>query len=76
MGYFLPHPIMVERAKGAWLWDVDGHSVLRDPNDLVPSGVPAHAADEVVEIPFKTRMAPRPCSPARAPTLPPSSASR
>lgn len=156
MGYFLPHPIMVERAKGAWLWDVDGnryldlrigdwvlihghcnddirdavlrqmdlstqiggpewdlgyrmanllvertpsvdkvrffasgtdanlcairmsrvftgrtkiakatgsyhgtadallvgHSVLRDPDDLIPAGVPARAADEVVEIPF------------------------
>ena len=28
MGYFLPHPIMVERAKGAWLWDVDGNRYL------------------------------------------------
>ena len=28
MGYFLPHPIMVERAKGCWLWDVDGNRYL------------------------------------------------
>ena len=156
MGYFLPHPILVDHAKGCWLWDVDGNryldlrigdwvlihghcdddieaavsrqmglsvqiggpewdlgyrmasllvermpsidkvrffvsgtdanlcairlsrgftgrtkiakasgsyhgtadallvgrSVLRDPDDLLPLGVPAHAADEVVEIPF------------------------
>jgi glutamate-1-semialdehyde 2,1-aminomutase len=25
MGYFVPHPIMVDRAKGCWLWDVDGN---------------------------------------------------
>ena len=156
MGYFLPHPILVDHAKGCWLWDVDGNryldlrigdwvlihghcdddieaavsrqmglsvqiggpewdlgyrmasllvertpsidkvrffasgtdanlcavrlsrgftgrtkiakatgsyhgtadvllvgrSVLRDPDDLLPLGVPAHATDEVVEIPF------------------------
>ena len=156
MGYFLPHPILVDYAKGCWLWDVDGNryldlrigdwvlihghcdddieaavsrqmglsvqiggpewdlgyrmasllvertpsidkvrffasgtdanlcavrlsrgftgrtkiakatgsyhgtadallvgrSVLRDPDDLLPLGVPAHATDEVVEIPF------------------------
>lgn len=28
MGYFLPHPIVVERAKGCWLWDVDGNRYL------------------------------------------------
>ena len=28
MGYFLPHPILVERAKGCWLWDVDGNRYL------------------------------------------------
>jgi glutamate-1-semialdehyde 2,1-aminomutase len=28
MGYFVPHPIMVERAKGCWLWDVDGNRYL------------------------------------------------
>jgi len=29
-----------------------GTSTLRDPDEFVPLGVPAHAADEVVEIPF------------------------
>ncbi len=29
-----------------------GRSVLREPDDLLPLGVPAHATDEVVEIPF------------------------
>lgn len=28
MGYFLPHPIMVDHAKGCWLWDVDGNRYL------------------------------------------------
>jgi glutamate-1-semialdehyde 2,1-aminomutase len=28
MGYFVPHPILVERAKGCWLWDVDGNRYL------------------------------------------------
>ena len=28
MGYFLPYPIFVERAKGCWLWDVDGNRYL------------------------------------------------
>ena len=29
-----------------------GQSTLRHPNDYVPAGVPAHAADEVVEFPY------------------------
>jgi len=28
MGYFLPHPIMVDHAKGCWIWDVDGNRYL------------------------------------------------
>lgn len=28
MGYFLPHPILVDHAKGCWLWDVDGNRYL------------------------------------------------
>jgi glutamate-1-semialdehyde 2,1-aminomutase len=28
MGYFVPHPIMVDHAKGCWLWDVDGNRYL------------------------------------------------
>jgi glutamate-1-semialdehyde 2,1-aminomutase len=28
MGYFAPHPIMVDHAKGCWLWDVDGNRYL------------------------------------------------
>lgn len=28
MGYFLPYPIMVDRAKGSRLWDVDGNEYL------------------------------------------------
>lgn len=28
MGYFLPYPIMVDHAKGCWLWDVDGNRYL------------------------------------------------
>jgi glutamate-1-semialdehyde 2,1-aminomutase len=28
MGYFLPYPIVVDRAKGCWLWDVDGNRYL------------------------------------------------
>ena len=28
MGYFLPYPIVVKRAKGCWLWDVDDNRYL------------------------------------------------
>lgn len=28
MGAFVPHPIVVERGKGCWLWDVDGNRYL------------------------------------------------
>jgi glutamate-1-semialdehyde 2,1-aminomutase len=28
MGYFLPYPLVVDRAKGCWLWDVDGNRYL------------------------------------------------
>jgi glutamate-1-semialdehyde 2,1-aminomutase len=28
MGYFLPYPIVVDRAKGCWLWDVDDNRYL------------------------------------------------
>lgn len=28
MGAFFPHPIVVERGDGAWLWDVDGNRYL------------------------------------------------
>lgn len=28
MGAFSPHPIVVERGKGCWLWDVDGNRYL------------------------------------------------
>ena len=28
MGAFYPHPIVVDRAKGCWLWDVDGNRYL------------------------------------------------
>lgn len=28
MGYFLPHPILVDHAQGCWLWDVDGNRYL------------------------------------------------
>ncbi|MCW2830481.1 MAG: hypothetical protein JWP31_1173 [Aeromicrobium sp.] len=31
---------------------VVGHSVLRGPDDYLPTGVPAHAVDEIVEFPF------------------------
>ncbi|MBS1675889.1 MAG: aspartate aminotransferase family protein [Actinobacteria bacterium] len=46
----------VAKAAGAYHGTADvlvvGTSTLRDPADQVPIGVPAHAADEVVEIPF------------------------
>lgn len=28
MGFFMPHPIVVDHANGCWLWDVDGNRYL------------------------------------------------
>ena len=28
MGYQLPHPVMVNKAKGCWIWDVDDNRYL------------------------------------------------
>lgn len=46
----------IAKAKAAYHGTADvlivGTSTLRDPDEFVPPGVPAHAAEEVVEIPF------------------------